>query len=127
VVNLSEKVKEIKMKVLETKSGQVFEIWESRKEALHDVADIIDGIRYANKIGQRTDDLLWVQYKDGSHYCISEEGEEGKFKKINIEAIIDENDCTTMIWGKVEIYNIDDINEKYSEENDDESKFWNVT
>lgn len=49
------------MKVLETKSGQVFEIWESRKEALHDVADIIDGIRYANKIGQRTDDLLWVE------------------------------------------------------------------
>lgn len=115
------------MKVLETKSGQVFEIWESRKETLHDVADIIDGIRYANKIGQRTDDLLWVQYKDGSHYCISEEGEEGKFKKINIEAIIDENDCTTMIWGKVEIYNIDDIDEKYSEKNDDESKFWNVT
>lgn len=68
------------MKVLETKSGQIFEIWESRKEALHDVADIID-----------------------------------------------ENDCTMMIWGKVEIYNIDDINEKYSEENDDESKFWNVT
>jgi hypothetical protein len=127
VVNLSEKVKEIKMKVLETKSGQIFEMWESRKEALHDVADIIDGIRYANEIGQRTDDLLWVQYKDGSHYCISEEGEEGKFKKINIEAIIDENDCTTMIWGKVDIYNIDDIDEKYSKENDDESKFWNVT
>ena len=127
MVNLSEKVKEIKMKVLETKSGQVFEIWESRKEALHDVADIIDGIRYANKIGQRTDDFLWVQYKDGSHYCINEDGEEGKFKKINIEAIIDENDCTMMIWGKVEIYNIDDIDEKYNEENDDESKFWNVT
>lgn len=96
------------MKVLETKSGQIFEIWESRKEALHDVADIIDGIRYANKIGQHTDDFLWVQYKDGSHYCINEDGEEGKFKKINIEAIIDENDCTMMIWGKVEIYNIDD-------------------
>ena len=32
-----------------------------------------------------------------------------------------------MIWGKVDIYNIDDIDEKYSEKNDDESKFWNVT
>ena len=32
-----------------------------------------------------------------------------------------------MIWGKVDIYNIDDIDEKYSKENDDESKFWNVT
>lgn len=115
------------MKTFETKSGQIFEIWESRKEALHDVAYIIDGIRYANEIGQRTDDCLWIQYKDGSHYCISEEGEEGVFKKINIETIIDENDCTTMIWGKVDIYNIDDIDEKYSEENDDESKFWNVT
>lgn len=115
------------MKSFETKSGQIFEMWESRKEALHNVADIIDGIRYANEIGQRTDDYLWIQYKDGSHYCISEEGEEGKFKKINIEAIIDENDCTIMIWGKVDIYNIDDIDEKYSEENDDESKFWNVT
>ena len=114
------------MKVLETKSGQIFEIWESRKEALHDVADIIDGIKYANKIGQRIDDYLWIQYKDGSHYCISEEGEEGTFKKVNIEAIIDENACTIMIWGKVDIYNIDDVDEKYSKENDDESKFWNV-
>lgn len=115
------------MRAFTTKGGQIFEVWENRKEALHDVADIIDGIRYAIEIGQRTDDLLWVQYKDGSHYCISEEGKEGRFKKINIEAIIDQNDCTTMIWGKVDIYNIDDIDEKYSEENDDESKFWNVT
>ncbi|RGF90505.1 hypothetical protein DXA02_13755 [Ruminococcus sp. AM54-1NS] len=115
------------MKTFETKSGQIFEIWESRKEALHDVADIIDGLRYANEIGQRTDDYLWIQYKDGSHYCISEEGEEGVFKKVNIEAIIDENACTIMIWGKVDIYNIDDVDEKYSKENDDESKFWNVT
>lgn len=112
------------MKSFETKSGQIFEIWESRKEALHDVADIIDGLRYANEIGQRTDDYLWIQYKDGSHYCISEEGEEGVFKKVNIEAIIGENDCTIMIWGKVDIYNIDDVDEKYSKENDDESKFW---
>lgn len=115
------------MKSFETKSGQVFEIWESRKEALHDVIDIIDGLRYANKIGQRTDDYLWIQYKDGNHYCISEEGEEGVFKKINIESIMSENDCTIMIWGKVDIYNIDDVDEKYSKENDDESKFWNVT
>lgn len=115
------------MKTFETKSGQIFEIWESRKEALHDVADVIDGLRYANEIGQRTDDYLWIQYKDGSHYCISEEGEEGVFKKVNIETIIGENDCTIMIWGKVDIYNIDDVDEKYSKENDDESKFWNVT
>lgn len=114
------------MKTFETKSGQIFEIWESRKEALHDVVDIIDGIKYANKIGQRTDEYLWIQYKDGSHYCISEEGEEGIFKKINIEAIIDENACTIMIWGKVGIYNIDDVDEKYSKENDNESKLWNV-
>lgn len=59
------------MRTFTTKGGQIFEVWESRKEALHDVADIIDGIRYAIEIGQRTDDLLWVQYKDGSHYCIS--------------------------------------------------------
>lgn len=103
------------MRTFTTKGGQIFEVWESRKEALHDVADIIDGIRYAIEIGQRTDDLLWVQYKDGSHYCISEEGEEGKFKKINIEAIFDENDCTTMIWGKVDIYNIDDIDAVWTE------------
>lgn len=115
------------MKSFETKSGQVFEIWESRKEALHDVIDIIDGLRYVNKIGQRTDDYLWIQYKDGNHYCISEEGEEGVFKKINIESIMSENDCTIMMWGKVDIYSIDDVDEKYSKENDDESKFWNVT
>lgn len=114
------------MKSFETKSGQIFEIWESRKEALHDVADIIDGIKYANKIGQRIDDCLWIQYKDGSHYRISEESGEGVFKKVNIEAIINENECTTMIWGKADIYNIDDVDEKYSKENDDKSKFWNA-
>ena len=94
---------------------------------MHDISDIIYGIRSAIETGQETDDFLWVQYKDGSHYCIGNEGEEGKFKKTNIEAIIDENPCTTAIWGKVDIYNIDDIDEKYSEENDDESKFWNAT
>lgn len=115
------------MKTITTKGGQILEVWESRKEALHDIADIIDGIRSAIETGQETDDFLWVQYKDGSHYCIGDEGEEGKFKKTNIEAIIDENPCTTAIWGKVDIYNIDDIDEKYSEENDDESKLWNAT
>ena len=115
------------MITITTKGEQIFEVWENRKEALHDIADIINDIRFANEIGQRTDDFLWVQYKDGSHYCIGEEGEEGKFKKTNIEAIIDENACTTMIWGKVDIYNIDDIDEKYSEENDDELKLWNAT
>lgn len=34
------------MRTFTTKGGQIFEVWESRKEALHDVADIIDGIRY---------------------------------------------------------------------------------
>lgn len=48
------------MRAFTTKGGQIFEVWENRKEALHDVADIIDGIRYAIEIGQRTDDLLWV-------------------------------------------------------------------
>ena len=115
------------MKTITTKNEQVFEMWESRKEALHDVADIIDGIRFAIETEQKPDEFLWIQYKDGSHYCISEEGEEGKFKKINIEAIIDENPSTTMFFGKVDIYNLDDVDEKYSEENDDESKFWNVT
>lgn len=115
------------MKTIETKVGQVFEVWESRKEALHDVIDIIEGIKYALDNDQRTDDSLWIQYKDGSHYYIGEDGEEGKFKKTNIESIIDENSSTTMFFGNVDIYNIDDIDEKYSLETDDDSKFWNVT
>ena len=39
------------MRTFTTKGGQIFEVWESRKEALHDVADIIDGIRYQSKSG----------------------------------------------------------------------------
>lgn len=39
------------MRAFTTKGGQIFEVWENRKEALHDVADIIDGIRYAIEIG----------------------------------------------------------------------------
>ena len=114
------------MKTIETKIGQVFEIWENRKEAIHDIVDIIDGIRFAIETNQRTDETLYIRYKDGSHYFIGEEGEEGKFRKTNIETIIDENPCTTMVYGKYRIYNIDDIDETYSPENDDDEKFWNV-
>lgn len=122
------------MKTITTKGGQIFERWESRKEALHDVVDIIDGIRFSleliesnNPYIHSVDDFLWIRYKDGTHYCIGEEGEEGKFKKTNIEAIIDENPCTTMLFGNVDIYNINNVDEKYSKENDGEFKLWNVT
>lgn len=114
------------MTELVTKSGQVFEFWNSRAEALHDVVDIIEGIEFSMTRYKYLDESLWIEYKDGSHYYLGELGEEGKFKKIGISCIIYENENTTVVWGDYVIYNMDNVSEIYSTEVDDPSKYWNV-
>ena len=112
------------MKTIETKGGMIFEIYESRKEILHELENIMwmDEPEY-----WCSDDTLYIGYKDGSTFYIDDNGNrEGKFKKNGIVSDIYSNACTTAVYGDYEIYNIDDIDEKYSEENDDESKVWNV-
>lgn len=110
------------MKTIETKGGQIFEIWESRKEALHYI-EMMD----INPEWWDDNDTLYIGYKDGSCFYIGGDGiAEGKFKKTGIASIIYSNCSTTAVYGEYTIYNIDDINETYTEENDEEEKIWNV-
>lgn len=113
------------MKTIVTKSGQYFEIWESRKEALKDVTE---NIEWLDETGYwDSDSTLYIGYKDGTCFCVDDFGNcEGKFKKTGITSIIYSNACTTTVYGEYEIYNIDDVDEKYSEENDSEEKIWSV-
>lgn len=114
------------MQYIEPLNGQVFEIWTSRTEALHDIADIIDGIKDSMTRYRFIDDGVWIQYNDGSHYYIGELGEEGKFRKTGISCIIYENAETTALYGKYVIYNIDNMDELYSPEVDETWKSWNA-
>lgn len=113
------------MKTIVTKGGQYFEIWESRKEALKDIED---NVSWARDTGYwDSDSTLYIGYNDGTCFYVDDSGNfEGKFRKTNIKSIIYSNACTTMLYGEYEIYNIDDVDEKYSEEIDSEDKMWNV-
>jgi hypothetical protein len=112
------------MKTIETKGRQYIEVWDSRKEALKDVIDILES---ANNNCWDSDCTLFISYNDGTCFFIDDFGDrEGKFKKTGIATIIYSNACTTAVFGDYEIYNIDDIDEKYSPEKDSEDKIWNV-
>ena len=111
------------MKTIETpKSQQIFEIFESRKEALAYIMDCYIN----NKEWLDDDSSLFIEYADGSCYYISGAEEDGKFKKTGIKTVIESNPATFSLYGDYRIYNIDDIDEEYSEENDSEEKTWNV-
>lgn len=115
------------MTTFTTKSGQIFEQWESRAEAIHDVLNIIHDMKLAIQLcGHTNEDSLWIQYKNGSHYHLSDYEDNNKFKKTNISSIIYTNENTTCIFGNTILYNIDNIDEIYSEDIDASDKFWNV-
>ena len=109
------------MTSIETKCGQIFELFDSRKEALECISNYDFG-------DMPVDDTIWVEYKDGTHFAAGFNGGEieGIYRKTNISAIIISNACTTQVWGAYRLYNIDDTNEEYSETNDDEEKTWNA-
>lgn len=110
------------MKTIETKGGMIFEVMTSRKEILSYIMDC-----YINNKDFIDDDFsLYIQYKDGSSYYIGGNDEEGKFRKTGIETVVESNPATTVLYGNYKIYNIDDIEEEYSEKVDDEEKFWNA-
>ncbi len=110
------------MKTIETKGGMIFEIWESRKEVLHD----IEMLEWDN-LDCWVDDSLYIEYKDGSYFSVTDTfGVEGKFKKTNIKTVIYGNSATTCVYGNYRIYNMDNTSEEYSEEIDSEEHFWNV-
>lgn len=110
------------MKTIETKGGMIFEIWESRKEALNDI-DMLDmDLEYYDW----SDDALYIEYKDGSHFYIGSGEIEGKLKRNNIKAIVYSNPATTCLFGDYRIYNIDNTDETFTEEADSEEIFWNA-
>lgn len=110
------------MKTIETKGGMIFEIAESLKE----IKSVIMDCYIDNKDFIDDDFALFIRYKDGSSYYLGGNDEEGKFKKTGIEAVIESNPATTTLYGNYRIYNIDNIEEEYSEEVDSEEKFWNA-
>lgn len=110
------------MKTIETKGGMIFEVYESLKEIKSMIMD-----NYINNKDFIDDDFaLYIQYKDGSFYHLIGATESGKFKKTGIETVIESNPCTTSVYGKYRIYNIDNTEETYSEEVDSEETFWNA-
>lgn len=110
------------MKTIETKGGMIFEVVESLKEIKSYIMDCY----IANKEFLDDDSTLYIRYKDGSDYYLSGQNEDGKFKKTGIETVIESNASTTVLYGNYNIYNIDNTSESYSEENDNEDKFWNA-
>lgn len=110
------------MKTIETKGGMIFEVCESLNEVKSYIMDA-----YINNKEFIDDDFsLYIRYKDGSEYYLSGATEDGKFKKTGIETVVESNPATCVIYGNYRIYNLDDIDETYNEENDSEEKFWNV-
>lgn len=110
------------MKTIETKGGMFFEVSESLKEIKSYIMDCY----IENKEFLDDDFALYIRYKDGSEYYLSGTGEEGKFKKTGIETVVESNPATCVLYGNYKIYNIDNIEEEYSEEIDTEDHFWNA-
>ena len=107
------------MKDIITKNGQIFEVLENLSEVRSWI--------FCLDIEELGDDTLYIEYKDGSKVFAGWNGEvEGKMKKTGIKTVIYNNDCTSMVYGEYRIYNLDDVDEEYSEENDAESKDWGV-
>ena len=109
------------MKTIETKGGQFFEI-----ETLKGIVPYIMDCYINNKEFLDDDSSLFIEYKDGSYYYISGCEESGKFKKSGIKTVIESNPATFVLYGDYRIYNIDDTEMTYSEENDSENITWNV-
>ncbi len=109
------------MTTITTKGGQYIEVYESLKEMKSLIMDT-----YINNKDYIADSTIYIEYKDGSMYYLSATEEEGKFKKTGIKTVIESNPSTFSVYGDYIIYNIDDVDEQYSEENDEEEKTWNI-
>lgn len=81
------------------RNGETFIIEEmSRKEFIEWATGTIEGIEVYNS----EDDTVWVEYKDGSHYSCGY-GDEGKFRKTNIEFGVISNAATQQVFGQYEV------------------------
>lgn len=107
------------MKTIETKLGNIFEIYETKAEIVHMIRDC-----YIQNKDVANDCALYVLYEDGSVYSNFGGQIEGTWKRTHIKTVIENNPSTCAVYGDYKLCNIDNIDEEYSEENDAEDKFW---
>lgn len=107
-------------KTIETAGGQIIEVFGNKKEAWW----WIESYDFEN---MPEDDTIFIEYKDGKYFTAGFNGEvKGKYKRSDIKTVIISNACTVQVYGEYRIYNMDDVDEEYSEAIDDEYKMWNV-
>lgn len=82
------------MKTIE-KDEQIFEIFESLKEAMETVKQYMDCTM--------EDIRIFIEYKDESIFFMTDTEKEGKFKTSNIKHIHINNGMTVQVYGKYEI------------------------
>lgn len=73
----------------------------TRKEILDYMEEYIENLNYDWFDG--SDSAFAILYKDGSSDCINEEYDGRKIKKTNIESIVYDNPCTSMVFGHYSI------------------------
>jgi hypothetical protein len=95
------------MTTIKKENGQIFEIFNTQSEAVEMIKDCFKN----NKEWLSDDDTLYIRYKDGSSYYLSEGIEEGSFKRIGLELVIISNGSTNQLFGTFEIVQ----NEKYGD------------
>ena len=88
-------------------NGQMIQILSSYKEMIAYVMDCyID-----NKDFLTDDSVLYIKYKDGSEYILTDGYEEGKFKKTGIATMIEDNPVCYTVYGKYEVIKMDETEE----------------
>ena len=73
----------------------------TRKEVLSYLDEYVENLQYDWFDG--SDSTFNILYKDGTYDFINEEYDGHKIKRQNIESIIHDNPCTSMVYGNFEI------------------------
>lgn len=89
-------------------NGQVLELI-SMRDAMRQARDMVDTDRYyADVFGESaygidSNESLWVEYADGTHFSLAYGEDVGKFRMTGATCVIIENGCTTQVAGKYRV------------------------
>lgn len=89
-------------------NGQVIEQM-SMRDGMRQARDMVDADRYAEDVfgegayGIGSDESLWVEYADGTHFSLGYGEEPGRFRMTGATCVIIENGYTTQVAGKYRI------------------------
>lgn len=89
-------------------NGQVFEVM-SLRDGMREAQEMVDADAYSvetfgrEAYGLDSDESLWVEYADGTHYSLGYGEEPGRFKRTGITCIIIENGYTTQVAGRYRV------------------------